>query len=179
MLKLQEKILSKNNKLLRLCWRVVWVIFYRPSPIPFFGWRRILLRIFGAKIASDKVHIYPSSRIWAPWNLIMERNTCLSHYVDCYNVDIVHLYEDVTVSQYSFLCTASHDYTQKSMPLVTAPIIIKKQAWVTADVFIGPGVIVGEGAIIGARSTVLKDVPAWAVVSGNPAKKIKMRVIKD
>lgn len=175
MLKLQEKILSKKNKLLRLCWRVVWVIFFRPSPIPFFWWRRFLLKSFGAKIASDKVHIYPSSRIWAPWNLIMERNTCLSHNVDCYNVDLVHLQEGVTVSQYCFLCTASHDYSQKNMPLVTAPIVIQKYAWVTSDVFIGPGVTIGEGAVVAARSTVTKDVLPWDVVSGNPPVIIKKR----
>ncbi len=172
---LSEEKLSNKNKLGRLCWKVVWLFLYRPSPVPFFKWRCLLLRLFGAEIANEKVHPYPSSKVWAPWNLIMERDTCLSHNVDCYNVNLVHLQEGVVISQYSFLCTASHDYTQKSMPLITAPIIIQKNAWVTSDVFIGPGVTIGEGAVVAARSTVMKDVLPWNVVSGNPAVILKIR----
>lgn len=179
MVKLTEKKLTTKNKLARVSWNIVWFLLYRPSPVPFFAWRRFLLRSFGAKITNNRAFPYPSARIWAPWNLIMERDTCLSHHVDCYNVDTVHLHEGVTVSQYSYLCTASHDYTLRNMPLITGPILIHSHAWITSDVFIGPGVTIGEGAVVGARSTVMKDVPPWVVVSGNPAIKIKMRKLID
>jgi putative colanic acid biosynthesis acetyltransferase WcaF len=107
----------------------------------------------------------------------MGDHSCLSHQVDCYCVDKVYLGPRVTVSQYSYLCTASHDYSRQSMPLVTAPICIEADAWVTADVFIGPGVTVGEGAVVGARSSVFRSVKPWTVVAGNPAKEIGPRTM--
>lgn len=109
----------------------------------------------------------------------MHDHSCLSHHVDCYSVDKIELGPHVTVSQYSYLCTASHDFTLRSMPLVTAPISIGAHAWVTADVFIGPGVTVGEGAVIGARSTVVRDVPPWTVMAGSPARIVGQRALRD
>jgi putative colanic acid biosynthesis acetyltransferase WcaF len=82
-----------------------------------------------------------------------------------------------TISQYSYLCTASHDYRSLKMPLVAAPITIGERVWITADVFVGPGVTIGEGSVVLARSTVLKSVDSWMVVGGNPAKVIKARVL--
>lgn len=166
--------LSRANKLARAIWNLVWALLYRPSPVALHGWRSFLLRIFGAKVGAG-VHPYPSSRIWAPWNLVMSDHSCLSHYVDCYCVDKVFLGPRVTISQYSFLCTASHDYNQRDMPLVTAPIRIEADAWVTADVFVGPGVTIGEGAVVGARATVLRDVEPWTVVAGNPLRIVGQR----
>jgi putative colanic acid biosynthesis acetyltransferase WcaF len=109
----------------------------------------------------------------------MEENSCLSEQVDCYCVDKIHLGKRAIVSQYSILCTASHDYTRRHMPLVTAPIRIEEDAWVTADVFVGPGVTIGKGAVVGARSTITNDVPNWTVVAGNPPKLIGPRILLD
>jgi putative colanic acid biosynthesis acetyltransferase WcaF len=157
-------------------WMIVWTTLFRPSPVPFHAWRRLLLRLFGANIGPRAVP-YPSARIWAPWNLVMGPGSCLSHFVDCYCVELVILEEDATVSQYAHLCTASHDYRYRDMPLIAGPIRICKGAWVTACAFIGPGVEVGEGAIVGACSAVFRDVPAWTIVGGNPAKYIKPRAV--
>lgn len=171
---LQCSSVSYPNKVARFIWGIVWRLLYRPSPIPFHFWRRFLLRIFGAKVARD-CHPYPSARIWAPWNLVMEERSCLSHFVDCYCVDKVYLGRNVTISQYSFLCTASHDFRRVRMPLLTAPIIIDENVWVAADVFIGPGVKIGKNAVIGARSSVFKDVRCNVVVAGSPLKEIGQR----
>ncbi len=105
--------------------------------------------------------------------------SCLGDRVDCYCVDTIRLGANATVSQYSFLCTASHDYFRPDMPLVTAPITIEANAWVAADVFIGPGVTVGSGAVVGARSTVLKDIQPMIVVAGNPARALRERILKS
>jgi len=169
--------LSIFNKIARLVWAVVWIVCFRFTPSFFHGWRRFLLRAFGASVSSG-VHIYPSSRIWAPWNLTMNENSCLSHGVVCYNVAPVVLGRNVTVSQYSHLCTASHDYTNIKMPLIVAPIVIEDYAWVTADVFIGPGVTIGEGAVINARSSVFTNIEPWTVAKGYPAKSYKKRILK-
>jgi putative colanic acid biosynthesis acetyltransferase WcaF len=107
------------------------------------------------------VLVYPSTRIWAPWNLVMMEGSCLGDYVDCYNVTGVTLEEHSVVSQYSFLCTASHDFDQVAHPLVTAAIHLEAYSWVTA-------------AVVLARSTVLRDVGAWKVSGGNP-----LRVLRD
>ena len=167
---------SFRNKFARLIWRLVWRTLYRPSPRPFHAWRRALLRLFGAKIGQG-AHPYPCADIWAPWNLEMGDYSCLSEKVDCYSVDRIRLGSHATVSQYSFLCTASHDDTEPSMPLISSPITIEKGAWVAADVFVGPGVTVGEGSVVGARSTVMHDVMPWVVVCGNPARVIRSRTL--
>lgn len=142
------------------------------------AWRCLLLRLFGAKIGRN-VRAYQSARIWAPWNLEMADGSCLGDFVDCYCVDRISLGERATVSQYSFLCSASRDYTRRSMPLVTAPITIGADAWVAADVFVGPGVCVGEGAVVGARSTVTKDVAPWTVVAGSPPRVVGKRAFTE
>lgn len=172
--RLHLRRLTLANKLLRLLWRTVWVMLFRPSPRMCHGWRRFLLRLFGAKMGRG-TYAYPSVQIWAPWNLTMADHSCLSHFVDCFCVDNVTLGHHATVSQYSHLCTASHDYNKADMPLLSAPIVIGDFGWVTADVFIGPGVTVGEGAVVAARSTVTRDVPPWTVVAGAPARPVGLR----
>jgi len=168
-----KKIIALN-RLGRVLWHVVWLMLYRPTPRSFHLWRCFLLRLFGAKIGKG-AHPYPSAKIWAPWNLEMADHSCLSEYVDCYSVDKIHIGSHAVVSQYTFLCTASHDYEAPDFPLVTAPIIIDANAWLAADVFIGPGVTVGEGAVVGARSSVFKNIDPWTIVAGHPAKFIKNR----
>jgi putative colanic acid biosynthesis acetyltransferase WcaF len=172
--RLTVRKLSTRNKILRVFWRMIWITLFRTSPRMLHGWRRFLLRLFGAKIGR-RTYVYSTVKIWAPWNLEMADGSCLSHYVDCYCVDKIQLGRNATVSQYSHLCTASHDYNQASLPLTTAAIRIDDNAWVTADVFIGPGVTIGVGAVVGARATVIRDVEPWTVVAGNPARPIGKR----
>jgi putative colanic acid biosynthesis acetyltransferase WcaF len=168
---------SLGNKLGRVLWGIVWLLLYRPSPKPFHFWRRFLLRLFGAKIGRGS-HPHASVRIWAPWNLELGDHSCLGHEVDCYCVAPIAIGAHATVSQYSYLCTASHNIEQPDMPLVTAPITIGDGAWITADVFVGPGVTIGDGAVVGVRATVLEDVEPWTVVGGNPARFLRMRGLK-
>jgi putative colanic acid biosynthesis acetyltransferase WcaF len=169
---------SVANRLRRAIWAVLYIAAFRPSPKPLHGWRRFLLRLMGARIASTAA-VHASARIWAPWNLIMEDCAALGPYVDCYSVAPVTLGAGCVVSQYSYLCTATHDYTELALPLVSKPIMIGRSAWVCADVFIGPGVTVGEGAVVAARSSVYRDIEPWTVVVGNPARFLKRRTLKD
>lgn len=166
-----------SNRIARVVWGIVWSLFYRPSPRPFHRWRRFLLRLFGAKLGVG-THPYPRVRIWAPWNLEMGDHSSLANDVDCYCVAPIRLGRYVTVSQYSFLCAASHDETDPRMPLTTAPISIGDRAWIAADVFIAPGVSIGEGAMICARSSVFKSIAAWTVAAGTPARPIRGRVLR-
>lgn len=138
------------------------------------GWRRGVLRVFGAAIGPG-AHPYPRCRIWAPWNLTMGAHSCLANDSDCYSVARVTLGPGCVVSQYAYLCSASHDYEDPAFPLIAAPITVGERAWVAAGAFVGPGVTIETGAVVGARSVVVKSVPAWTVVGGNPARHIKRR----
>lgn len=165
---------SHGNKLRRALWIIVQATIFRWSPVPLHAWRRVLLRLFGARIASD-VHPYPDATIWAPWNLEMARGSCLGPRVICYNVGTVSLGVGALVSQGAHLCAASHDFRDPDFPLIIGPIRIESFAWVCADGFVGPGVVIGEKAVVGARSLVVKDVEANLVVAGNPAQPIGRR----
>jgi putative colanic acid biosynthesis acetyltransferase WcaF len=169
--------LSLSNRLARAAWNLVWLFLYRPSPNFCFAWRRALLRLFGA-VVKEGAHPYPGCRIWAPWNLTMEKHSCLADDVDCYCVAPIKLGAHVTVSQYAFLCTATHDYEDPEFRLLTKPIEIGDYAWIAARAFVAPGVKIGEGAVVGATASVYHDVPEWTVVGGNPARFIKQRVVK-
>lgn len=169
---------SLSNKLGRVAWGIVWCLCFRPSPRPLHFWRRWLLKLFGAKLGAN-CRIDPSVRIWAPWNLNLGDEVAFGHHVDCYNVARVSVGSHATVSQYAFLCSATHDITEPHMRLVSAPIEIGAQAWVCAGAFIGPGITVGEGAVTGAHSVVTKNVPPWTVVAGNPARFLKRRELRD
>jgi putative colanic acid biosynthesis acetyltransferase WcaF len=169
---------SWKNKLARSLWGLAWAVLFRSSPRICFGWRNFLLRCFGARIG-PRCAIYPSCKIWAPWNLELGEQTALADEVDCYCVDRIRIGAHVTVSQYTYLCTASHDICSPHMRLITAPIAVQSGAWLCADVFVGPGVTVGEGAVAAARAVVVKDVAPWTVVGGNPARFIKSRQLTE
>ena len=153
----------------------MWLLLFRPSPVVLHGWRRTLLRLFGARIAKG-ARIYPTVKIYAPWNLEMGPVSCLAQGVDCYNVAPISLGPHALASQRAFLCTASHDIDDPvAMPLIGGPIILDAYSWATSEVFIAPGVRLHEGAVALARSVVTKDVSAWTVVAGNPAKFVRLR----
>src|SRR5262245_28944495 len=166
-----------RNRLARVVWSVAWLLLFRISPRAFKRWRNLVLRLFGAQLHPTAV-VYPSVRIWAPWNLSMDRYSCLADDVICYCLNRIHIGEQSVVSQYTYLCGGTHDFEHPHLPLVTAPIVIEDQVWVAADVFVAPGVRIGQGTVVGARSSVFSDLPPWKVCVGSPAKPIKDRVIK-
>ncbi|MBZ9728623.1 putative colanic acid biosynthesis acetyltransferase [Salegentibacter sp. JZCK2] len=168
---------SLANKLGRVLWNVCYWIFFRPFNLELFkGWRRFILRSFGAKIGKNS-GVYASAKIWAPWNLEMGNHSNIGPQVDCYNQGKIIIGNQTVISQKCYLCASSHDHTISNFPLILKPITIDNQVWIAAAAFIGPGVHIGEGAVIGAKSAVFKEVNSWSVVGGNPAKFIKKREI--
>ena len=168
---------SKKEIIGRLLWSIAYPLF-RYSPRPFFGWRRLLLRMFGAGVGC-KVNIYNSVTIYMPWNLEIGNWSSIGEYVLVYNLGKVVIGCYSTVSHRAHLCAGTHDYVDPSMPLQKPPITVGDQVWLCADAFIGPGVNIGEGAVVGARAVVVKDVSPWTIVAGNPAKPVKKRTIGD
>jgi putative colanic acid biosynthesis acetyltransferase WcaF len=159
--------------------RVLWTLaqpLFRFSPRPCFGWRRFLLRCFGAQIGRG-VHVYPSATIYLPWNLETGDEAALGEHALIYNLGRVTLGARVTISHGAHICAGTHDHTKPDFPLLRPPIIIGPEAWICADAFVGPGVTIGQGAIVGARAVAMTDVGPWSIVIGNPAREIKKREI--
>jgi putative colanic acid biosynthesis acetyltransferase WcaF len=157
--------------------RVLWMFaqpLFQLSPRTFFGWRAFLLRCFGARIGRE-VHIYSSTTIYYPWNLSVGDYSALGEEALIYNLGSVTIGERVTVSHRAHLCAGTHDYVKTSLPLLKPPITVANDAWICTEAFVGPGVHVGEGAVVGARAVAMKDVPDWSVVAGNPARFLKRR----
>ena len=161
-------------KIRRLIWSVVQGTLYRYSFHTWSNWRAMLLRLFGAKIG-ETCTIRRTSRVYYPWLLEMGGLASLGDETEIYNIGRVCIGGRTTVSQEAYICAGTHDYTSLAMPLVTAPITIGADAWICARAFIGPGVTVGEGAVVGACAVVMKDVPPWTIVAGNPAHRVRTR----
>ncbi|TLD69938.1 putative colanic acid biosynthesis acetyltransferase [Phragmitibacter flavus] len=164
---------TRNELLARALWSFVHPL-YRFSPRLLWGWRRFMLRCFGAKVG-DQVHIHPTAKVFIPWNLEIGDWSAIGFDVCVYNLGPLKIGQNVTISQRAHLCGGSHDFTDASMPLIKAPITVQNDVWICADAFIGPGVIIGERAVVGARSVVVKNVSDSIIVAGNPAKEIGHR----
>lgn len=164
---------SASAQIGRILWWVAAPLF-RFSPRTLWGWRRMLLRTFGAKVGAD-AHIYPSVRITIPWNLDIGVQAAVGDHAILYALGPIQIGARATISQYAHLCAGTHDWRDPAMPLVKSPLVIGEDAWVCADAFVGPGVTVGQGAIVGARAVTMKDVEPRAIVGGNPAQIISQR----
>lgn len=163
---------SNRELLLRVIWGIIAPIFFRPSPRLFYSWRIFLLRLMGAKVGRN-VQIFPSAKIMYPWLLEIGDRSVISWDVKVYNPGKITIGRSTVISQYTHLCAASHDYESTNFQLLKRPIFIGSHVWIAADAFVGPGVSIGEGAVVAARAVVIKDVPPRTVVAGNPAKFIK------
>ncbi|MCF4102186.1 putative colanic acid biosynthesis acetyltransferase [Gillisia sp. M10.2A] len=169
---------SFSNKAGRLVWNFCYWIFFRPFSLSLFKkWRIFVLRTFGAKIGTNS-DVHSNVKIWAPWNLELGSYSSIGPKVDCYNQGKIRIGNHSIISQKTYLCASSHDFTLPNFPLILKPINIMNQVWIAADAFIAPGVTIGEGAVIAARAGVFKDIEDWTVAGGNPAKRIKERIIK-
>lgn len=172
-----EHSFSIKNKVGRVLWSIAYAVLFRPFGLGVFNkWRNFILVLFGAKIGKGSI-VYASVKIWAPWNLSVGKYVCLGEDVDCYNQGKITIGDNTTVSQKSYLCASSHDISDVKNNLLLKPIVIKDQVWVAANSFIGPGVQIEQGAVVGATASVFKNVDSWTVVGGNPAKFIKKRII--
>lgn len=155
-------------------WWIVETIFFKTSPQAFYAWRRMLLRLFGASIGKG-VKIRPSVTVTYPWKVTIKEHSWIGDKAVLYSLGEIKIGSSVVVSQKCYLCTGSHDYTSPDFTIHSSPIVIEDQAWLATDVFIGPGVKVGKGAVVGARSSVFKNIEGGLVYAGNPLAIIKKR----
>lgn len=165
---------SLSHRAGRAFWGFVQGSLFRWSPRPMHGWRRWLLRLFGATI-DGSARVYPAARIWAPWNLRLDAEATIADEARIYNVASVRIGARTTVSQLAHLCAATHDFESPAFPLRPAPIEVGSDCWIAADVFVGPGVRIGDGTVVGARSSVFGDLPGGVVATGSPARPTRPR----
>lgn len=163
-----------RDKLRRLAWSVVYHLLFRPSPTPCHGYRCALLRWFGASLGRNN-YIYPTARIWAPWNLTTGDVVTLGPSCEVYNPATITLGHHTIISQQAYLCGATHDYNSRDFTYTAKPIVTQPYAWVCARAIVLPGVTLGEGSVLGAGSVSSRDLYAWTVYAGNPAVEVKQR----
>ena len=162
----------------RMMWQGLVMHIVRYLPRPLNGVRLLILRAAGAKIGAHCL-IMPGLKLLIPWNLELEDCVAIGYSVELYNHALIRVGSNTVISQYSFLCTSSHDYTHPHMPLISESIHVGSECWIAAGAFIGPGVSIGNGAVIGARSVVTRDMPEWKVCAGNPCLPLKERTISE
>jgi putative colanic acid biosynthesis acetyltransferase WcaF len=165
---------SLGQRLLRVLWNICWLLFYRSSPRPMHAWRSMLLRLFGAKMGPN-CHFYPGARIWAPWNLVCEDSVTAGDGAEIYNPAPLYFGSHAIVSQGAYICGATHDFNDPAFPLLAYSMSIGAYAWVCARASVGPGVDMGEGAVLGLGSVATRDLEPWTVYAGVPATKVKER----
>lgn len=170
--------IPKSDKVYRLVWRITALFLFKPFSLPFFNsWRIFLLKLFGAKIGKY-CNIYASAYIPSPRNLVMGMHSTLGPEVQLH-IGKTIIGNKVTVSQRTYLCSATHETNSLNLPFIAGEIIIKDFAWIAAEAFIKVNVVIEEGAVVGARSVVVKDVAKWKIVAGNPAREVKSRIISN
>ncbi|CDQ11291.1 putative glycose-acyl transferase, WcaF [Acidithiobacillus ferrivorans] len=157
-------------------WWLVQASLFTWSPQVLYGWRRFLLRLFGAKIGKGVI-IRPSTRITYPWKVSIGDFAWVGDDVVLYSLGEIDIGANAVVSQRCYLCTGSHDYTQPTFDIYTKPILVGAEAWLATDVFVAPGVRIGRGAVVGARSSVFEDIPELMLAKGTPAKPFKKRLL--
>jgi putative colanic acid biosynthesis acetyltransferase WcaF len=170
---LPEGFRGKSAWLVQLWWLVQWFLF-RPSPQAMYGWRRFLLRLFGARIGA-KVIIRPTATVTYPWKVTIGDFSWIGDDVTLYSLGEIIVGKNTVISQRSYICTGAHDYTRLTFDIYAKPVRIGDQVWVATDVFVAPGVSIGNGAVVGVRSTVLNDLPEGMICYGSPAKPMKVR----
>jgi putative colanic acid biosynthesis acetyltransferase WcaF len=165
---------SLGNRFKRLIWGITWACLARWTPPPLHAWRRFLLNAFGARIAST-ARVYGTAVVWLPSNLTVGEYAAIGPRVICYCMAPIRIDDYAIVSQGSHLCAGTHDTEDPLFQLIARPITIEKHAWVAAEAFVGPGVTIGEGAVLGARAVAFRDIGAWEIHVGNPATKSRDR----
>jgi putative colanic acid biosynthesis acetyltransferase WcaF len=165
---------SLGLRVRRAIWNICWAVFYRTSPRPLHSWRVCLLRMFGATMGPN-CHFYPKSKVWAPWNLICADQVTAADGAVIYNPATITLGSHAILSQEAYVCGATHDYDDPAFPLLAFSMKLGAYSWVCARGSVGPGINLGEGAVLGLGSVAARHLEPWTIYAGVPAVKIKLR----
>ena len=171
--KLPKNFRGRSSFFVQLWWMVDFLLF-KPSPQILYGWRRFLLRSFGATVGKGVI-IRPSVTVTYPWKVSIGDYSWIGDDVVLYSLGEINIGKNAVVSQKSYLCTGSHDFEKEDFPIWQKKISIEDECWLATDVYVAPGITIGKGTVVGARSSVFKDLPAAKICVGSPAKVIRDR----
>jgi putative colanic acid biosynthesis acetyltransferase WcaF len=171
--KLPNNFRGKNALVVQLWW-FVQAIFINTSPQFMYGWRRFILRLFGAEIGKGVI-IRPSVKITYPWKVKIGNYSWIGDDVVLYSLGEIEIGKNTVISQKSYICTGSHNMYSVSFDIFAKKITIKDGCWIATDVFVAPGVTIENDVVVGARSSVFNSLAENKVCIGNPAKPIKDR----
>lgn len=166
-----------RNRLFRAVWSVAWLLLARWTPPPLHGWRRLVLQLFGAELARG-ARVHASVRVWYPPHLRLGENVLIGPGARLYNQGRISIGARTVVSQGAYLCASSHDIADPDFQLVLRPISVGEGCWIAAEAFVGPGVTVGDGAVVAARAALFTDATAMGVYRGNPAAFVRERRLR-
>lgn len=165
---------SLKFRIARLLWHLCWYTMASWTPRPFFGWRRCILRWFGARLTKTS-RVYGSARIWWPGNLEMGERTAIGPRVNVYCMGRIEIGAGTIISQDAHLCAGTHDYEDPTFQLQAAPISIGRNVWIAAESFVAPGACIKDGVVLAARGAAFGTLEPWTVYRGNPATPLKAR----
>jgi putative colanic acid biosynthesis acetyltransferase WcaF len=169
---------SLGNRLFRVVWMAAWLLLARFTPPQMHGWRRLVLRLFGARIGRN-VRVHGSAKIWLPSNLDLRENVLIGPGARLYNQGRITIGARTVISQRAHLCASTHDIRDPDFQLICRPITIGAGCWIAAEAFVGPGVCMGDGSVLGARAALFDEAAAGGVYSGNPAVFVKARELNS
>jgi putative colanic acid biosynthesis acetyltransferase WcaF len=169
---------SLANRIYRLTWGIAWLLLAAWTPPPMHRWRCFVLRLFGARVGHE-VRLYGSARIWSPANLVLGDHAAIGRDAIIYSMGPIVFEDYAVVSQGAHICAGTHDVGDFHFQLLARPVRICTRAWIAAEAFVGPGVTVGEGAVLGARGCAMRDLDPWTIYSGNPAQPIRARHLRN
>lgn len=168
---------SPGTYLRRAAWRLVWLTVWKLAHWRLTGLRSAMLSLFGARVGRGTA-LRATTWIEMPWELTLGNRVLLGDKVRIYNLGAITIGDDSVVSQGAHLCGGTHDFTDPAFPLRRETVSIGKHVWIATEAFVGPGVTIADGAVVGARAVVVRDVAPWTVVGGNPAEPIGSRTLK-
>lgn len=169
---------SLGNRAFRVIWMACWLILARFTPPPLHAWRRLVLRAFGARVAQG-ARVHASVSIWHPGHLELGANVLVGPGARLYNQGRITIGARTVISQRAHLCASTHDVRDPHFQLVMRPIVIGEGCWVAAEAFVGPGVTMGDRAVLGARGALFRDAERDSVYLGNPALFVKERMLRE
>lgn len=170
---------SKKEKAGRALWVLVENTLFRFSPKRADRFRASLLKMFGATIHGSPEVLRRTVRVEVPWNIELGDRCQIGDHARLYSLGKITVGARSVVSQYAHICAGTHDFTDSDFPLRRVPITIGERCWIATDVYVAPGVTIANGVVVGARSNVVKDLPAWTVCVGSPAKPVRHRPLVD
>jgi len=168
---------KKKNRISKILVKLIWDFFGKPlfaSYLPGTYWRKIILRIFGAKIGKGG-KIKTNIKISEPWHLSIGDHCWIGENVWIDNLVLVKVGNRVCISQGVYLCTGNHNYKKDLFSLILEKIVIEDDCWIAAKSIIAPGSILKKGSVSFLGSVVSGILQEDGIYKGNPAKLLKSK----